>query len=78
MKLDNFYHLEYSEFCPRLYCYIPNVWTDTSFGLLLQNFEVNTLFNHRGSIVIIPLATNWYKCQPVVNSIYLCLPPDRT
>ena len=34
MKHDNFYHLEYSYFCLRLYCYIHNVLADKSFGLL--------------------------------------------
>ena len=31
MKLDNFYHLEYSDFCLRLYYYIHNVSVD-GFG----------------------------------------------
>ena len=35
MKLDNFYHLEYSDFCLHLYCYIHSVSVDASFGLLL-------------------------------------------
>ena len=33
MKLDNFYYLEYSEYCLDLSCYIHNVSTDASFGL---------------------------------------------
>ena len=34
MKLDNFYNLEFSNYCLHLYCYIHNVLADVSFGLL--------------------------------------------
>ena len=35
IKLDNFYHLEYSDYCLQLYWYILNVLADVPFGLLL-------------------------------------------
>ena len=43
MKLDKFYHLEYSSYCLHLYCLIHNVSADASFGLLV--FGPNSLFN---------------------------------
>ena len=33
MKLDHFYHLDYSDYCLRLYCYI-HTSVNVSFGLL--------------------------------------------
>ena len=38
MKLDKFYHLEYSDHCLHLYCYI-HVSADASFSLL-QVFRI--------------------------------------
>ena len=39
MKHDNFYYLEYSDYCLHLYCYIHNISADASFGLF-QVFHV--------------------------------------
>ena len=52
MKLDNFYYLEYLDYCLHLYCYI-HVLADVSFSHLLvfkiweptENFKLNSLFN---------------------------------
>ena len=41
MKRDNYYYLEYLDYCPYLYCYNHNVSVDTSFGLL-QVFMSNS------------------------------------
>ena len=39
MKLDNFYHIEYLDYCLNLYCYIHNVSADASFDFV-QVFHV--------------------------------------
>ena len=46
MKLDNFYHLEYSDYCLHLYCYIHKILTDMTFGLL-QVFHIKLRSLHR-------------------------------
>ena len=46
MKLDNFYHLEYSDYWPHLYCYTHNVLADISFSLL-QVFHVKLRSQHK-------------------------------
>ena len=48
MKLDDFYYLEYSDYCLHFHCDIPNVSTDASFGLF-EVFHVELGKTHRTS-----------------------------
>ena len=48
MKLDNFYHSEYLEYCLHLHCNVHYVSADASFGLL-QVFHVELGSPHRTS-----------------------------
>ena len=41
MESNNFYHIEYSDYCLHLYCYAHNVSTGMSFSLLQQNMWPN-------------------------------------
>ena len=63
MKLDHFYHLEYSDYCLHLCCYINKISADASFGLLQEstrNFEPNNLYN---PIILILLTMTGYKFE---------------
>ena len=65
-------HLEYSDFCLHVYCYIHNILAVASIGLLqvllveigsLHGTSKRTLYLiHEGIFVFIPLSINRYKC----------------
>ena len=52
MKLDNFYYLEYSDYCLNLHCYIYNVSVDASFDLLLDKLAADLLLKERNRLPI--------------------------
>ena len=69
MKLDDFYHSGFWDYCLHLYCYIHNVLTDVSSGLL-QMFLVKLGSLHRTSNHILYLiheghllTITGYKCN---------------
>ena len=54
MRLDDYYYLRYSDYCPHLHCYLYNVSTDMPSGLL-QIFLVGlgNLFGLGNLVVVI-------------------------